>query len=108
MTNPYLPNPDAAVSTSADLTTAGQQLKTAVDGALSRITALQGANPWGSDEAGLQYQQNLGTTTELDTAMKGVGDGITGFGNVAQTGVQNIIDLDTQQGSTFDDIKFRR
>lgn len=106
MSVPFLPNPTAAIQTSDELGTAGARMQDAVDGVVSRISALQAGNPWGNDEAGVEYQKNLGDTGELTTAMSGLGQGVQGFGNIARTGVQNILALDQQSASAFDG--FRR
>ncbi len=94
MTNPYLPNPDAALSTSASLTTSGNRMRDAVSTVVSQIEGLQASNPWGDDEVGQTYQASLGDTGEITAAMNGLGEGITGFGNIAQSGIQQILDID--------------
>ena len=103
--NPYLPNPDAALETSAELTGAGKRLAAAVDSAIARIEAIESSNPWGNDEPGQAFQRSLGDTGDIKAAMRSVGEGVAGFGAIATGGVERIVEIDKRHAGDLGDIR---
>ncbi len=103
MTNPYLPNPPAAGETSAELANIGNRLDAAVQDAIGRIRAL--GDPWGDDEAGNAYRTSIGNTDDIQQAMGGLGKSVTGFGSLATSGIQRILQADDRSGQTMGDIR---
>jgi hypothetical protein len=94
MTNPYLPNPQAALETSAELADAGRRLHSALEAAIGQIRAI--GDPWGGDEVGNAYRESIGRTDDIQTALLGVGEGVGGFGRLATAGVGRILETDAK------------
>lgn len=105
MTNPHLPDPPAAMETSAEFVTKGRQADAALTAALSRIDALAAGDPWGGDEHGMQLRSTLGDTEDIKHAVRSVGPGVTSFGSVAAASIQTIRDLDRKAAQQLGDIQ---
>ncbi|MEQ4301826.1 PE domain-containing protein [Plantactinospora sp. B6F1] len=88
----HVPDPDGAVSAAGRLAGAGERLGAAMDRAVAALNGV--GDPWGNDEVGQTYREGFAGAEELKAALSQVGKSVTGFGNVALTSVDTLIETD--------------